>query len=638
MSILKENPLYFSLLCLLGGWLYGHPVIAVVIAACLLLLRFRTVRALMALPLILLISFPRYDAAMPEMERGVIREVHERYVIVGNGRNRLLVYTDEIMPFDAEVEIHTSVFEPVTSARGFYAFDFAAYMKRRGVCWQTDAGSISVISCRRTPRAVLQSYIERHFADEEKACLNQILLHIGNREYEDSFLFQQGFSAAGFLILSEAVLSFLMREKSRNRLAFVLSLLLCLFYHVPFILLQHTVFRFMRLCIKERRMRFSLAVITLLILKPQECTSAAFIVPFIFRLSSQISDLDGWTRSTLVLLYQGFAFHVMNPLQSFLFPFIMKINGICWLLAVIRLFCPLLKIQILFELMERIGVFSAAAALPGSPLGIGLAVYIGAAFCLMRKNEKRIVLYLMTLVFQILGLFHPCAEISFINVGQGDSILIRQPFNTMNMLVDTGKPEMKNRLYDFLQSKGIRKLETLLITHDDSDHSGSCAEVTADFGPSAVITSHLETFTSGKIFFHDLNRIVCEDRNRSSIVLYFRMNGMDIMLMGDADQQTEEDIIVRYGNLSCDILKLSHHGSATGSCGRFLDAVRPRLAIVSSGAYEIYHHPSPQTIKRLRQRKIPWLDTKDEGDITIVCLPLFNLLVTSQGKVAIIVT
>ena len=116
------------------------------------------------------------------------------------------------------------------------------------------------------------------------------------------------------------------------------------------------------------------------------------------------------------------------------------------------------------------------------------------------------------------------------------------------------------------------------------------------------------------------------------------MNGMYVMLMGDADQVTEEDIIYRYGNLKCDVLKLSHHGSATGNCDRFLDAVRCSVAIISSGAFEIYHHPSPQTVRRLRKRHIPYVDTKDEGDITILCLPGVNLLITSQGKVAIIAT
>ena len=99
---------------------------------------------------------------------------------------------------------------------------------------------------------------------------------------------------------------------------------------------------------------------------------------------------------------------------------------------------------------------------------------------------------------------------------------------------------------------------------------------------------------------------------------------------------TSEELLQRYPDLSCDILKLSHHGSKTGSSERFLDTVRPELAIVSSGAYSIYHHPSPEVTERLYNRRIPYLDTKEDGDITILFLPGFNLLTTASGKIAII--
>ena len=94
-------------------------------------------------------------------------------------------------------------------------------------------------------------------------------------------------------------------------------------------------------------------------------------------------------------------------------------------------------------------------------------------------------------------------------------------------------------------------------------------------------------------------------------------------------------MIRNYTNLHCDVLKLSHHGSDTGSCDDFLDQVQPRLGIISSGPYSIYHHPSPDTIQRLLKRHIPYLDTKVEGDITILCLPFhLNLLITSRGTIS----
>ena len=236
----------------------------------------------------------------------------------------------------------------------------------------------------------------------------------------------------------------------------------------------------------------------------------------------------------------------------------------------------------------------------------------------------------MFLLFQLFGLFHPLAEITFINVGQGDAILVRAPFRTADILVDTGKPSQWNALNGFLEGKGIRRLNTMVITHADKDHSGNMDTVKKEYRPKQVITEHQPEIHAGMYTFYDLNEIRNEDENESSIVLFFRMNGKKILLMGDSTVHTE-DTLVRSGiDLQADFLKLSHHGSHTGSGDLFLDTVQPKLAIVSSGAYEIYHHPSPETIERLNKRHIPYLDTKEEGDISVFCLPGCCLLLTSR--------
>ncbi|MBR2795249.1 MAG: MBL fold metallo-hydrolase, partial [Solobacterium sp.] len=235
------------------------------------------------------------------------------------------------------------------------------------------------------------------------------------------------------------------------------------------------------------------------------------------------------------------------------------------------------------------------------------------------------------LFFQLFGLFHPLAELTFINVGQGDAILIRSPFRTGDILVDTGKPSQWNALNSFLEAKGISSLDTLIITHADKDHSGNLDAVKQEYRPRQVITEHQREIHSGIIVMHDLNEIRNDDENESSIVLYFLMNGKRILLMGDSTVHTEETIVHSDINLSADLLKLSHHGSHTGSCDLFLDTVQPGLAIVSSGAYEIYHHPSPETVEKLNARRIPYLDTKEEGDISVFFLPAgISFLLTSR--------
>ena len=160
--------------------------------------------------------------------------------------------------------------------------------------------------------------------------------------------------------------------------------------------------------------------------------------------------------------------------------------------------------------------------------------------------------------------------------------------------------------------------------------------VIAQYHPEQIITSYQEKIQSHHLFFEDINTIQNSDENESSIVLAFQMNQLKYLFMGDADRITEEKIAEIYDGLKCDVLKLSHHGSKTGSCGLFLDTVQPKLGLISSGAYSIYHHPSPETIQALLKRHIPYLDTKESGDISILALPGLNLLITSAGNLGII--
>lgn len=637
MRQIHDNAYFLMFVAVLSAVLYGRPWLSLLFGAVLLWLRAKDIRIFLLLPLLLAYSWPRYEVILPQMEEGRIVEVHERYAVVKSGNEKVLVYSEEPLPLDALVSFNHPHYTEITSMKGFFAYDFAAHMRRQGVRYSCEESMISLKEEGHTPRAILQRYIEKTFQAENRVFLRRILLHISSREYAGSFLFQQGFTAVGFLLLYESVLRFFLREKKEKLLSFLLSVSLCLFYHAPFSLLQHTLIRFLRLWNLKRREQVIITVLVTLFWRPQDAVTAAFLIPFLFRVSSLTENVSGWLRMSFLMLYQSFAYQKMNLLDSMLFPFFIRISGFCYLLALFQLCVPFLDLSGVFLSLDHLLFLKEQGTLYGSCIGIGMFAYLFLVIGNGFRRGRQIRIFFLTLLFQITGLFHPCAEISFINVGQGDSILIREPFGQMNMLVDTGKPQMQERLYSFLHGKGIHHLSTLLITHSDEDHSGNQEAVTEDFSPEQIITEHKESFISGRLQFFDLNQIANDDANQSSIVLYFRLNGMNIVLPGDADQITEESIVQRYGDLNCDILKLSHHGSASGSCETFLNALKPDLAIISSGAFSIYHHPSPETIRRLERRHIPWLDTKDEGDITILCLPLVNLLVTSHGKIAIMI-
>ena len=119
-------------------------------------------------------------------------------------------------------------------------------------------------------------------------------------------------------------------------------------------------------------------------------------------------------------------------------------------------------------------------------------------------------------------------------------------------------------------------------------------------------------------------------------MLWFSINGMKVMLCGDGDSDSERAVVETYGEIPVDVLKAGHHGSATSSSDLFLDAIRPKVIMITAGSPDLYHHPSADTLQRYLARHIPYIYTFEQGDMTILCIFRWNVLITSSGQVGIV--
>ncbi len=107
-------------------------------------------------------------------------------------------------------------------------------------------------------------------------------------------------------------------------------------------------------------------------------------------------------------------------------------------------------------------------------------------------------------------------------------------------------------------------------------------------------------------------------RNERSLVLRARLDGVSLLLTGDTGGSVERRLVARYGAaLSSAVLKVGHHGSARSTSKAFLDAVRPRLALVSSGAGNVYGHPTEETLRRLETAGARVLRTDTGGQVVL---------------------
>jgi len=234
-----------------------------------------------------------------------------------------------------------------------------------------------------------------------------------------------------------------------------------------------------------------------------------------------------------------------------------------------------------------------------------------------------------------------------IDVGQGDSILLVS--GDQAILVDSGTVENSDRIISYLRTLGVERLFAAVATHPHADHIGSMAEIINAFpienfyfGPETSNTSaysnmldaleskgitprvpklgEMLEFHSGAslTFIGPSEDVPGTNVNDRSLITLFRANGKSMLLMGDAEQTAEKSLIERYPELRCDVLKVGHHGSDTASTPEFLEAVKPKTAVISCGLDNDYGHPSPQTLTNLSNAGVDKVQiTAQEGPVVI---------------------
>lgn len=238
----------------------------------------------------------------------------------------------------------------------------------------------------------------------------------------------------------------------------------------------------------------------------------------------------------------------------------------------------------------------------------------------------------------------PDLKVHFIDVGQGDSILIQSP-NGKNMLIDGGTKSEGSKVVNFVKSKGISKLDYVVATHPDADHIGGLISVLNSFTVSNFVDSGkehtsqtyyemLQIIKEKNIHFivpttgdkinldSELNIQVLNanehaaDNNDASIVLKVTYNKVSFLLAGDAGVDIEADMLSGF-DVQSTVLKAGHHGSNTSSSAAFIHAVKPSTTILSYGKDNSYGHPHAEVVSRLKAVNSMIYSTAVSGDITV---------------------
>ncbi|MGG1677483.1 DNA internalization-related competence protein ComEC/Rec2 [Neobacillus sp. NRS-1170] len=331
----------------------------------------------------------------------------------------------------------------------------------------------------------------------------------------------------------------------------------------------------------------------------------------------------------------------------------------------------LLIINFFNHLIGVLADFSITSFVPGRPNKFLLIIYILIIFRIfyiwesrstLKRNAHLISITFVLFIFQPSWNFlNPFGEVTLIDVGQGDSILLHFPHDNGTYLIDTGgtmqfteeswkekeKPYEVGRdvVVPFLKGKGITKIDKLILTHGDMDHIGGTFSILKEIkvnqilmpsvhdpsdteraiikmakkkGISVIKISKGSHWGSGENEFYILSpeKNFVGERNRGSIAMIAQIGGVSWFLGGDLDQEGEEAIIKNYPHLKINVLKAGHHGSRTSSAEAFIDQIKPSVALISAGEHNRFGHPHQEVLERLRTAKVKIYRTDIQGAIT----------------------
>ncbi|MHC3682341.1 DNA internalization-related competence protein ComEC/Rec2 [Streptococcus suis] len=422
---------------------------------------------------------------------------------------------------------------------------------------------------------------------------------------------------------------------------------------------------------------FAVTVFVCLLILPRFLLTAGGVLTFTYAFLLTVFDFEdlGQVKKAAVeslsislgilpvLMTYFYAFQPLSILLTFVFSFVFDVLLLPGL-SVIFLLSPIVKITWVngfFVFMEKIIVWVADLGLRpwilGKPSELVLLLLLVSLFLLYDFHRKKNWLLGLSLILALLFFItkHPLEnEVTVVDIGQGDSIFLRD-MRGRTVLIDVGgrvdfaakeawqerssQANAERTLIPYLHSRGVDRIDSLVLTHTDTDHVGDALEVAKQVKIGRIVVSpgsltvpdfvatlkeinvpvHVVKVGDRLPIFDSYLEVLYPDGtgdggNNDSIVLYGRLLETNFLFTGDLEQG-KLDLIETYPNLPVDVLKAGHHGSKGSSYPEFLDHIEAKIALISAGENNRYKHPHQETLDRFDSRNIQVYRTDQQGAI-----------------------
>ena len=581
-----------------------------------------------------------------------------------------------------DLELEGKLSEP-EGQRNFGGFDYQAYLKTQGI-YQTlnikriqslqKVGSWDIGENLSSLRRKAVVWIKTHFPDPMRNYMTGLLLGHLDTDFEEMNELYSSLGIIHLFALSGMQVGFFMNgfKKLLLRLGLTQEKLKWLTY--PFSLIYAGLTGFSASVIRSLLQKllaqhgvkgldnFALTILVLFAIMPNFFLTAGGVLScayaFILTMTSKEGEgLKAVARESLVislgiLPILSFYFAEFQPwsiLLTFVFSFLFDLVFLPLLsiLFILSFVYPVTQFNFVFEWLE--GVIRLVSQLASRPLVFGqptawLLILLLVSLALvydMRKNIKRLAGFSLFIV----GLFfltkHPLEnEITMLDVGQGESIFLRDVTGKTILIDVGGKVEASKKiqawqekattsnaqrnLIPYLKSRGVDKIDQLVLTNTDKEHVGDLLEVTKAFHVGEILVSKrsltqkefvaeleesqtkVRSVTEGEnlpIFGSYLEvlspRKIGDGYHEDSLVLYGKLLDKHFLFTGNLEEKGEKDLLKQYPDLEVDVLKASQHGSKKSSSSAFLEQLKPEMTLISVGKNNRTKLPHQETLTRL---------------------------------------
>lgn len=553
-----------------------------------------------------------------EAENGIytISEIKQSYYVAKNQRTRVLVQSDLDLNFKDQIQVDS--LEPIHTDDNFTLFSFTKYNASKNVFYKTR--DVRLIKKSTSLKSKLYTYIS-----SQKN--SKVLLSLYYGIHEDTIdeiytMLGYGYISAYFIVFN--LLKRKYEDKKIRISLLILSILFGSFFVFTLSLTRFILYQISYLFFKSKSDQIGFTILCFSILYPTQVLSISFVLPILLQLVSYFCTEHKWIVQKMVLISVLFIYFKKVDIVSFLlFNLLRKLYGCVFLLGMFIPDFVTLKIPSLTIHYAPQFVF----------IFIFIVVYIQ---CLKHFKWKYMILFLIP----FLEVFcNPFFQVYTLNIGQGDCSVIVEPFYKSVVMIDCGqslyRDNVERIIFPFLENKNIHTIDTLILTHDDFDHSGGYDRLKEKVKIKQVIKDSKDKVNVEYPFYLLLQERISKDENDSSIISYFTYDHLNYLFMGDASKEIEKQLMDTY-DLKADVIKVGHHGSNTSSDAAFLDSLDCRIALISAGYKNKYDHPSTETLKTLDHLIIHTFCTSTNGGIAIYSLHDFAFIVTNDGLFGII--